>query len=653
MAFTTQYTLQQVCDILDVPLPQEYQHLADTVLTNLTSIVNHLAEGGAFFLIGSNQKKREETLAKAVNKKPTIVFAGPASRGVAQLKTVPHIFVENAFDAMMQLSHAIREEFGATIIGITGSLGKTTTKELVYSVLSQQYPAARSPGNQNTAMLVFSNLQTVDKNAKYYVQEFGVGIRGATMARAARACLPNGVIITNISDPHLDVFGTRENILKEKLVLATSMAEGSPVFLNYDDALLKEVNLPKYRIISYAVDNKNADYYVDNLEVFTEYVTFDVVHGERHTPVTLHSRGVHNIYNAIVAFAVGEYFNVPLEKITQGISSFRSEGIRQSMTNIGGYQLYMDCYNTAPISLLGAIDVLERIPLKEGGKRIAVMGDIVRLGAEDVHLHRETGLKIGASKLDLALCFGNYNAKVLADAIREAGGAALYTADRDELNMWMRSLITKKDITLVKGPVARLLSRSVDQVFGTSFHLMSQHFEWLDRGAFRVKMIFEKEDHNRKMAALSKYKGMDKRVTLPAQIDGVDVFSVAHRCFLQNPTVQNVQIPEPIFNISHDAFSGCKSLSQVELPSTLKVIGNHAFNNCTALTKVTLPEGVIDIGDASFASCESLKQITLPASLGRIGDDAFVGCPNLTIRCFRDSFAHEYAREHGYLVEFI
>lgn len=326
---------------------------------------------------------------------------------------------------------------------------------------------------------------------------------------------------------------------------------------------------------------------------------------------------------------------------------------RQNLTNVGGYRLFIDCYNTAPVSLLGAIEVLEKLSVEPGGKRVAVLGDIVRLGDDEKRLHQETGAKIGKSNLDLALCFGNENAKIMADAIREAGTAALYTSDRDELNMWMRGLITRKDITLIKGPVARLLSRSIDQVWGTSYHVISEHYELITRDDCRFKVIFEKEDHNKKMAALINYDGSDSVLTLPSHCDDVDVFCVGSRCFFKNFLLNAVTIPAPIFNIADSAFRACRKMETVSLPGTLKVIGSKAFRYCTSLTEVTIPEGVIEIGAEAFCHCTKLSKITIPASVGNIGENAFAECKALTIRCVRDSYAHKYALEQQLRFELI
>lgn len=646
MKHKNKFTVKQICQLLDTELPEKYKSIEDEVLTNVAFVVNSLSKGGAFMLSGKSKEDREETLLKALKKNPLFIIAGNASRNIKALKEVPHIIVPNPYDAMVILSSHIRNELGLKVVGVTGSLGKTTTKEIIHSVLSQQYKSNKNFGNRNNTKGIFNSLQQIDPDTEFYVQEFGVAIGKKSMESKVNSCLPNAAVITNISDPHLDHFGSKENILKEKIKLVTEMNAGCPAILNYDDPLLREVKLDNHPIISYALKNKDADYHAENIEFVDDYIKFDAIHKGITTPVVLHTREEHNVANALAAMAVGEWFNVPIEKIVEGLDSFRSEGIRQSLTNVGGYQLYVDCYNTAPVSLLGSISVLERLPVEPGGKRVAVLGDIVRLGTEEKNIHREVGKTIGKSTIDLVLCFGNYNAEILAETIRKEGTAALYTEDRNVLNDWMRGLITKKDVTLIKGPVARLLSKSIDQVYGTSYHVRSEHYELIKHKQYQVDVIHEKEDHNKKTAALMKYYGKDKKVIVPVEYKGTDIFCIYTECFSKNINIEELVIPKPIYNISEKAFSSCTSLKKVVLPETLMVIGDSAFSGCTALEELVIPLGTIDIGEKAFTSCGNLKNIVIPASVDHIGDDAFADCPNITISCNEDSYAHKYAEEN-------
>ena len=626
MIYKTQFTLKEVCDIVGTQVPEQCKDIENDILTNIAISPNFTEDGGGFFLAAGNKADRAERLKLALKNDLKIIFAGKIAAPLLEGVKVPVAYVEYAPDAITAAAHAIRARLNMKVVGVTGSLGKTTTKDFVHAVLSQTHIAAKGIGNQNTVFPMFNNLQKMSPDTDYFVQEFGIGIKG-TLPRTVKNCVPDAGIITNISDPHLDVYGTRENLLAEKLHVITTMADGAPAFLNYDDELLKKVELDNHPIISYAVENKEADYYAENIEVFSDHVKFDAVHNGEHIPVVVNALGAHNIGNALVAMAVGHWAGMANEDIVNGIAAYKSEGIRQNLVNIGGYQIFMDCYNTAPISLVNAVEALCKLPVEDGGKHIVVMGDIPRLGAKEKSIHVDTAKKIAATDADLIICFGDDNAELAAKTLRECGKAALYTSDRKQLNYWMDCLITRKDIALVKGSVARLLSRSVDQVYGTSFHIDSEKYERFDKYGLKGKIIYEKTDHDAKMVAFTKYAGNEKSMILPSQIDGHPSFAVGPKCFENNKDLEEIVISEGIYNIADRAFRGCSNLKKVTLPSTLKHIGNQAFRGCESLVEIVIPQGTTHIGDRAFAGCKSLEKANVPSSVGYMGKSAFDNCP--------------------------
>lgn len=609
MINSVQYTVKQLCEIMEVELPEEYESVENEIVTNISSEINYLYKGGAFILYGKRGKVRREKLMMALEKKPKFVIAGNASKNIAVLRDIPHVIVEDAYEAMVKISGRIRNELSAKIIGVTGSLGKTTTKELVYHVLKQEYCADKNQSNRNNTRGILCCLQKIDRKTEFYVQEFSVAMGTRSMERKVHACLPDAAIITNISDAHIGILGSRENILKEKIKLVTEMPEGCPAFLNYDDELLKNITLEKHPIISFAVENKEADYYAEDIDTASDCLKFSVVHGERKTPVVMHAAGLHNIGNAVVAMAVGEWAGVPLDKIVSGIASFRTRGIRQTLTEIGGYHLYIDCYNSAPVSLIGAVKTLERLQVAEKGKRIAVIGEMRELGDFSERLHIEAGEAIGQSDLDMVICFGGENAKCMARTIRKYDKAVLYTDDRDELNNWLTQFITRKDIALFKGSHALMLYKSIDQVYGTAFHF-SEGYRYrctvAKNGEYSFKIISE-EDVTKQTVAIKQYWGKDTKVVLPNRYGETSIGWIASKAFRNNTVIEDVCIQEPIIGIGKYAFAKCQNLKRVVLPGTLKTIESGAFANCKSLEELTIPESVIEIGKDVFAGCDRLK----------------------------------------------
>ncbi len=620
------YTVKEICNVIGAELPSEYSRIADDKLTNITSQINELESGGGFFLFGNNLKDREKQLTRVLDLNPKIIFAGRASRKLIRLQEIPHVFVDDAYEAMVSVSAVMRANADVTVIGVTGSLGKTTTKELVYSVLNTTFSVEKSYNNRNSSAGILLGVQNLSAETEFYVQEFGVAIGKRSMESKISTCLPDAAIVTNISDSHIEILESRENILKEKIKLVTEMPEGCPAFLNYDDEILRSVKLDKHPVISYAIYNREADYYVENLKIYGDYMIFDIIHNQVRTPVKINALGVHNVSNAVAAMAIGEWAGVPRRRIQEGISAFKSEGIRQTLTNIGGYKLYLDCYNAAPVSLIGAIHSLENIPIETGGRRIAVVADMRSLGQQSEKLHMEVGDQIGKSKVDLVICFGNLHTKKMADAIKQYKKAVIYTDNRDTLNMIIRQNMRKQDILLFKGSNATMLHKSVDQVFGSCYHLDEDPYYITESmGDYRVKIVSE-EDETKKTAAIIEYTGCEKDIFLPARYNGIEIFSIARHSFENNPKIRKVHIPESVANISEKAFKNCIKLKKVSFSKGLKKIEKESFFGCKSLKELVIPEGVIDIGEKAFAECKALRKVVLPKSLGRIDADAFEGC---------------------------
>lgn len=631
-------TIRDICAILNIDVPKEYEYMASDVLTNVSYSDKFIKDGGAYFIAGNKPDEIDNRIQKAIDENVKIVFINKRFADNPNLSKIPHIFCGNVFQAVIKVTSEIRKSKGVKVVGVTGSLGKTTTKDIVCDVLAQKYTTKKSLGNQNTIFPLLENLQRF--NSEFYIQEFGAASPNV-MPNTVRACIPDAGIITNISDPHLDVFGSRENILKEKLNLITLMPAGNPAFLNYDDELLKQVELPEHKIVSYAVDNKDADYYADNIEINYDHVNFEIVSKDKRTPVTLHTHGKHNISNAVVAYAVGDWFGLSENEIKAGISLFKASGIRQNLTNVGGYNLFIDCYNIAPISLVGAVEVLEKLNVEEGGRRVAVISDINRLGEFSTKINTEVGQELGKHNLDLVLCFGNHDSEYMSEGIKAGGIETYYTSDREQLNQWMKEKITKKDIVLLKGSVARLLSKSIDQVYGTSLHIISEHFEYVRKDDFKAKVIWEKESKDSKLTALMEYNGKSTAPEIITECKGGPVFSIGPGCFRENKDITEISVPEPVFNIAGNAFRDCVNLTTVELPATLKMIEHSAFRNCNKLKEVVIPEGVLEIGKNAFRGCTSLKKVVIPKSVGLIGDNAFKDCIGVKFVFSGNSYAEE------------
>lgn len=644
-------TLKQICNYANIEVPPYLIYMQNKELTNIALHRVFMRKGGALFL--------------------TAAYRGDALKKVLELarKTaVAVIFVtyeqyrecENKPDLVpcplpgkiaRNLSNKIRRDLNLKVIGITGSIGKTTTKDFIYTVVKSHFNTAKSIGNENTQYPILNNMQRMAKNTEVFVQEFGMGSPG-TISYALDSCSPDIGVITNIKKAHINLYGSAENILKEKEKMVKKMPVGSPVILNYDDETLRNWKWDKYKVIWVSMNDVNADYYSADIVEENDYTFFKVISRKDVFKINLPVLGKHNINNALMAVAVGDLLGIPKEKIEKSFESYRPTGIRQNLVNIGGYKLYLDCYNnTAAEALMGSIEVLEKIEMKKGGKRIAIITD-VNVGDADkallLKMNKEAGEMISKAQknIDVFYCFGDECARALYEKISETNKETYYSNDREELNAWIEKNIKVDDVTLYKGAFRRQLQRSVDQVYGTCFSTAaSADDEFNEEYKYR---IIDKTIHDReKMVSLMEYNGTNEVVAIPSEINGIKVFSVNSKCFANNQVIKKVIFNDNVTNVDNQAFINCKNLKEVVFSDNLKLIGNYAFKNCTNLIEVCCPESLIEIGASAFENCENLKLISTNSKLGKIGENAFSGCPKIKLKITKNEYVKAYIKANG------
>lgn len=562
-------------------------------------------------------------------------------------KPMPCIVVPDPAQRFYKLSRWMRLKFPIPTIGVTGSVGKTTTKEIVYQVLSSKYKTIKNIGNANTYAAIADTIQKLDDSYQVYIQEicaFSPGwVEGGSFMLAPDMC-----IITNIGYPHIDLYGSIENILYDKTSLIRNLPDNGVAFLNYDDKRLFEYKTDK-KVISFAIHNKNANYIAEEIKYEDGFIDFKIRCEEGLFPARIYMVGEHNVLNALAAFAVGRYMAIPVDDILSSLSEYRSEGMRQNVLNVGGYNLYMDCYNSAPNSVLTSVHALAIMHTDAKSKKIAILGDIPRLGKQSEQIHKEVAEKLIGEKIDLYLLYGPYM-KYMYDVMKSSGCNAKYTDSREELNNWIKDNVQRGDIVLFKAGHPMALAKTSDQVFGTSFHITdgdvlldnsksadTKDYEarWID-GVIEIRKAIKKET----------------RRIIPAYINEVPVVRIGNEAF-SNGKMEYLELPETLRNIGYAAFYKCQSLKHVKFSEGLLILERSAFNSCLELNEVVLPETLIEIGKRAFADCINLRNIYMPNSVGNIYDDAFEGCKNLIIKCNKDSYAYDFAIKKGIPIEIV
>lgn len=303
--------------------------------------------------------------------------------------------------ALLDIAAAYRRQFDINIVGLTGSVGKTTTKELIAAVLETERNIIKTQGNFNNEIGLPFTLFGIRDEHEIGVIEMGMSNFGE-ISRLSKCARPHVAVITNIGESHIEYLGSREGILQAKCEIFDGLAEDGVVILNGDDDLLFGIKgtLP-FKTIYYGIENAACDVVAGNIKTGNNGISFTV----DGTEFTLNLVGRHNVLNALCAIAVGRNYGLTYDSIRAGLAAYKSVGIRQSITERDGIKVITDCYNAAPTSVKAALEVLASAA---EGRKIAVLGDMAELGDRSNEYHRDIGAFAAENGIDMLVLIGEY-----------------------------------------------------------------------------------------------------------------------------------------------------------------------------------------------------------------------------------------------------
>ncbi len=357
----------------------------------------------------------------------------------------PCILVEDAYAALKDAAAFYRDQLQIPIIGIIGSVGKTSTKEFVAAVLSEHFKVQKTAGNFNNEVGVPLTLFTVDETHEVLVLEMGINEFGE-MTRISRVARPNHVIMTNICEVHLENLIDRDGVLRAKTEVFAYMDPEGTVIVNGDDDKLQTIREVNGRApVTFGMDPSN-DIYATDVENLGLFGTNALIHDG---DTTLHAKipvpGEVMVYNAMAAAAAGRLFGLSSEEIETGIKKIQPVAGRSHLIRTDRFVVIDDCYNASPVSMEAALQTLTMA----SGRKVAVLGDMGELGENERQLHERVGRFAAESGIDLILCVGTLSA-AMAEAAGKAGGHVHHFADKDELMAQLDGLLMPEDTILVK-----------------------------------------------------------------------------------------------------------------------------------------------------------------------------------------------------------
>lgn len=356
--------------------------------------------------------------------------------------SIPVVKVDDGVRAAAEIAAAYRKTLDAKICAVTGSVGKTTTKEMIHTVLSAKYNTGKSTQNHNNLLGLSLSLLAQDDSREALVLELGMNHFGELSELTAMA-LPHVAVISNIGTMHIENLGSREGILKAKLEILEGLAPEGIAVLNGDEPLLRNAEIN--RDICWFGFSDDCHVRGENYRETESGCEFDAVVYGKGQKVTLPVEGRHNAMNALAALAVGNYFGVPLNAMAEALADFQNTGMRQNIYKAKDCTIIEDCYNAGPESTAASLSVLA----SKQGKRIAVLGSMLELGDYSRIEHEKIG-RLAAETADILLTFGDDMAFGAAEAGKLGMEAYAFT-NKEELAEMLRQTAKPGDTILFKG----------------------------------------------------------------------------------------------------------------------------------------------------------------------------------------------------------
>ena len=354
------------------------------------------------------------------------------------------IRVKDTRTALGDIARFYKQKYNRPTVAVTGSVGKTTTKDMISSVLTMKYNTVKTQGNFNNDIGLPLTVFRLEHKHEAIVLEMGMSHFGEIHYLASIA-KPDIAVITNIGMSHIENLGSKENIYRSKMQICDFFDENGTLVVNGDDEFLSKKQAG-IRTVTYGIENKNCDVAAQDVQdLGMEGSIFTVrLDGERHK-VTVKAAGAHNVYNALAAICVGRLMNIPIADIIDGIREFQLTNMRMEIKHFGGLTVIDDCYNSAPDSIRAALSVLESA---KSGRRIAVLGDVLEMGE-----FAETELyQIGENMNGIyALITVGKNAHFLAKGAKKSKTEVIESFDTlDEAITFLGKFLKDGDNVLVK-----------------------------------------------------------------------------------------------------------------------------------------------------------------------------------------------------------
>ena len=375
------------------------------------------AEGALFIALGGERVDGHDYIDAALSRGGGCVLCERIPEKISDRRCAA-VIVEDSIKAVGELAKAYDRSINHKKIAVTGSVGKTTTKEFIAAVMAEKFRVHKTEGNYNSNIGLPLSILSMKDDTEVSVLEMGMSDFGE-IDYLSRLAEPDVAVITNIGSSHIGHLGSRENICRAKLEVVNGLKYGGVLILNGDEPMLDNYKKDGITVRRVAIKNENADYRAKNIRVCGFSTVFDIV-----TPVSeiknasIPVLGEHNVMAALFAFAVAQSYGLEASEILSGLCNFKQVSMRQNIYDIGGIKVIEDCYNASPESMRAAFAVQRSMSEScEGSRMVALLGDMYELGCESGRLHEQVGADYATAGGELLFTFGEAAEGIATGAI--------------------------------------------------------------------------------------------------------------------------------------------------------------------------------------------------------------------------------------------
>lgn len=438
-------TIKQLSEM--IPVQNDTSSFADLLIEGVTIDSRKIEKGNLFIPFKGERADGHQYVAESIRK---------GARAALWQKDVPNppkdlpiLIVDDCLRALQELARKYRNELAVKVVGITGSNGKTTTKDMAANLLSLQYKVKKTEGNFNNHIGLPLTVLGLCEDTEIAVLEMGMSGKGE-IDFLTRLAAPDAVVITNIGESHMLDLGSREGIADAKLEILGGLKSGGLAALYGDEPLLMERIQPFKERIQLRTFGRNVtnDFYPTEITQTGHGNRFKMngFSGGFDLPVL----GTHNIINALAAMLIANHFLIPFEKMNKGLATIKLTNMRMELVEgKAGEKIINDAYNASPTSMMAAIELVSN--LQGYKKKILVLGDMLELGAQEEQYHRQIGNGVKADKVSMLFTYGQLGLQIAAGAQRELGVDKVFAfTDKNALIKELEKYVDDSTIVLVK-----------------------------------------------------------------------------------------------------------------------------------------------------------------------------------------------------------